>query len=108
MNTHVPHAMEYGGAIGETIPVGWGLSRSGTLQLDYLLTVVKNFPMMLQRIGERANATVALPVVAGIVDTPTGVTVDLDLMEIRMKKDKKNVPMVVDLRPHWQSQWASL
>ena len=54
VNTHVPHAMEYRGAIGETIPVGWGLSLSGTLRLDYLLTVVKNFPMMLQRIAERA------------------------------------------------------
>ena len=110
-NIHVPHVKEYGGAIqptGETVPVGWGQSLSGTLRLDYLLTVVKNFPMMLQRIGEQASATAVLPVVAGIVDTPTGVTVDLDLMEIRIKKNMKKVPMVVYLRPHWQRQWASL
>ena len=111
VNTHVPHVMEYGRVIqptGEITPVGWGQSLSGTLLLDYLLIVVKNFPMMLQRIGEQAIATVVLHVVAGNVHILTERIVDMDLTEIKIKKNMKKVPMVVYLRPHWQRQWASL
>ena len=84
----VQHAMESGGRIGETIRASWDLVLRGTPRLDFLLTVELNFPTMLQRIVERASATAALPVGAGNDRIPTGMTVDLDLVEVKLKMKK--------------------
>ena len=84
----VHHEMESGGRTGETIRANWDLVLRGTPRLDFRLTVELNFPTMLQRIVERASATAALPVVAGSDRIPTGMTVDLDLVEVKLKMKK--------------------
>ena len=71
-----------------TTPVSWDLVLRGTPRLGFLLTVELNFPTMLQRIVEQASATAALPVVAGSDRIPTGMTVDLDLVEVKLKMKK--------------------